>query len=118
MPGLHAVKLPPITESFSEWNLGNEVPVYPIHKVYAPIGWSSDPIVGSTMIHDLAIVILKTPIIFTPKITTIKLDFRPEYDILRGLYIQNLVFLLIIKGSLLPGFSLPRGLFAFKLKIG
>ena len=113
MPGLHAAQLPPITESFSEWKLGNEVPVHPIDKVYSAIGWNS-----GTMIHDLAIVIVKTPFIYNAHITPIQLDFRPEYDILRGLYIQNPVFLWIIKGSLSPGFSLPRGLFAFKLKIG
>jgi len=86
IPGLHAAKLPPITESFSEWKMGNEVPVHPIHKVYTPIGWNKN---SGTMIHDLAIVIVKTPFIFNilnPKIAPIKLDFRPEYEILKDVH--------------------------------
>merc|ERR1712179_414528 len=63
VPGLHVAKLPTITESFSEWDMGNWIPqAHPIHKVYAPNGWNY-----GTMIHDLAIVIMKTPFIFNAK---------------------------------------------------
>merc|ERR1712179_53254 len=58
---------------------GNWVPqAHSIHKVYAASGWNS-----RTYSHDLAIVIMKTPFIFNAKIASIKLDVRPEYNILK-----------------------------------
>ena len=70
VPGLHVAKLPPITESFSEWG----TPVYEIDQIYLPSDWNT-----ITMYHDLAIMIMKTSFIFNEKIKPIKLDFRQEY---------------------------------------
>ena len=78
VPGLHVAKLPPITESFSEWG----TPVYEIDKIYLASDWNT-----KTMYHDLAILIMKTSFIFNEKIKPVKLDFRQEYtNALKGLY--------------------------------
>ena len=70
VPGLHIARLPPIFESFSEWN----TTVHEVHHIYRINDYDFP-----TLNHDFAIAIMKTPFIFNEKIKPIKLDFRPTF---------------------------------------